>query len=425
MLSLVPMFLLTAFAPVPAAADVLAQSASTPTGMQVPYQVVDQNRLAITPWLDGRFEDEEWDILHRGTDHWTAMQWEPGYLYLGAKVPKGKDLVISIDLRGDGWLVGNDNLELRYVWKDGTPVVDARILDATNRNAPTWSYAPLLAGLIRAAGVEEADGWTVESRIESVDLPDFSLGRTLGIRSDLIESLALTPEPFFPRSLGFAALRWERSKGLPAGIEWSPELKVRKSVPGDSIKIRLNFTKTGDAELKRVELRSEGFAKEATKLLALPFPAFDRKGRAFVDYDTPISADARQGYRLLRARVTSAKGDEAIIQTSFAVADLVDFDVQLPTNLVRSVDSRVIKGAIVVRSNTPGRLDGKFELTVPETWSIARNKDQRLLIYNSRGLQRIPIDLIAPQNASGLIPLGLRVTVGDKVVQKPFMLLIR
>jgi hypothetical protein len=144
-----------------------------------------------------------------------------------------------------------------------------------------------------------------------------------------------------------------------------------------------------------------------------------------VDYDTPISADARQGYRLLRARVTSAKGDEAIIQTSFAVADLVDFDVQLPTNLVRSVDSRVIKGAIVVRSNTPGRLDGKFELTVPETWSIARNKDQRLLIYNSRGLQRIPIDLIAPQNASGLIPLGLRVTVGDKVVQKPFMLLIR
>jgi len=416
--------------PVPSATPALmpALTAQTPTSgpdMIAKYEVADVNRLPITPMIDGRFDEEEWDLLHASADAPTYHQWEPGHLYLGASVPSGKDMVFSLDLRGDGWLVGNDNLELRASWADGAPVVSARILDATNRNAPIWIYAPMTESLIKSAGVLGEGRWTLELNLQTVDLPNFVLGRTLGVRSDLVDKGAPSSEPYSPRACSLITLRYERSRGLPAGMSWAPEYKVRTVTPGDTIKIRLTFENNGTGEFRRVEMRSEGFAKDATKLVAEPFPTFDKKKRSFVDFETGVAGDAKLGFRILRARLTGPNGEDTVIQSSYQIAETLAFDVNMPLDLIQTADSRVIKGSVTLRSNTPNRVNGTLKIKVPETWSVAKGQDRKFVVYHSRGLQKLAFELIAPQREQGLIPIQFSAQIGSRTVEYTHYLPIR
>src|SRR5690242_14981297 len=99
-----------------------------------PLEVAQPVRLQLTPNLDGKIDREEWDAL--GSN--TYLQWEPGRVYAAAQMPAGKALVFSIDGKGDGWLVGRDNIEYRVTVKDGHAVVTARELDATAVKEPVW-----------------------------------------------------------------------------------------------------------------------------------------------------------------------------------------------------------------------------------------------------------------------------------------------
>lgn len=406
-----------AFAFVMMAALGLARTGFTPADVTQRYDVPFPQRLAITPMIDGRYDEEEWDALCPTAEAPTAMQWEPNMLYLGALVPKGKDVVFTLDLRGDGWLIGNDNLEIRATWDNGAPQVSARMLDATNRNSPVWIAQPLLEGMIRSAGIMEDDKWTLEMAVPSAFGFEFVLGRTIGVRSDVANPGENLGEAYVPRTCTLVFLRYERGRNLPSGIEWAPEYKVRNVVPGESINIRLTFRHKGPSPFKRIELHTEGLGKDDTLMTALPFPEFDRKGRSFVDYATTVSGQATHGYRVLRGTLTGAPGDPMIVESSYRISPLLDFDVSLPTNLQSSPDSRVIKGKVTLYSNTPNRLDGILTLGVPDSWSIARGQDRKFTIYHSRGTAIVNFELIAPQGARGLIPLAFTAKIGDKTVQ--------
>ena len=89
------------------AAVVLAQAGPELTR---PQGVTDPLRLALTPQLDGVVMDQEWDQLVQTPDGPVFFQWEPGAIYWAAKAKPGTDVVLSLDLAGDGWLVGDDNI---------------------------------------------------------------------------------------------------------------------------------------------------------------------------------------------------------------------------------------------------------------------------------------------------------------------------
>ncbi len=408
---------------------ILAAACSTAIAIQTPgqpvptvpdyiakYEIADPNRLALTPRLDGKFDEEEWDLLHASTDLPTYMQWEPNALYIGGNAPSGKDVVISLDLRGDGWLVGNDNLEVRVSWADGAPVTTARILDANNRNSPIWVYAPMTEKLISSAGTEKEGRWNFEAKIQTVDLPSFVLGRTIGIRTDLIDKGASTGEPFTPRACAVAALRYDRSRGLPSGMEWAPEYKVRSVTPGEGFKLRQTFTNHGQTQFRRVEMRSEGFAREATKLVAQPFPSFDKKGRSYVDFESGVSGDASVGYRLLRTQISGTGNADTVIQSSFLIANTVSFEPVFPMDLMMTADSRIVRGHVTLRSHTTNKVEGNLTIVVPSTWSVTKGATKRFSIYHSRGTMKIPIELIAPQREQGLIPIQFKAQIGNKTI---------
>ncbi|MBL8087495.1 MAG: hypothetical protein JNM85_05410 [Chthonomonas sp.] len=389
------------------------------------YEVASTQRLALTPQIDGRFDQEEWDGLNTSVNAPTTMQWEPNKLFLGAVVPVGRDIIFSLDLNGDGWLVGDDNVELRVSWGDGAPIVRARRMDAMNRSMPLWIEQPFLEGMIRSAGIQEGDRWTLEMAVPAVSEQPFVLGRTLGIRSDDVARDQPSPEAFMPRSCTLVFLRYERGRNIPGGIEWASEYKARTVVPGEAIKVRMTMRRTGGTEINRAEMRTEGLAAAFTKRVELPFPAFDRKGRSFIDYETSVAPDATRGFRILRTTLKSSGLEDAVLQTSYRISDIVDFEVTLPNGLVTEKDSRVLKGNVILRSNTLRRVDGVFTVGVPDDWSVARNREKKFIIYHSRGTAKIPIDLIAPQNARGVIPIAFRAQIGDRTVSSTTYLVIR
>ena len=135
----------------------LATVLQTPTAFVSSFSVRETTRLALTPKLDGKLSEEEWDRFAIIDGVQTYFQWQPGKLHGAATLPVGKDLVASFDLQGDGWLVGADNVEVRISWNKGAPTVRERILDATEVSQPkwvevatadatAWNHAPASAG---------------------------------------------------------------------------------------------------------------------------------------------------------------------------------------------------------------------------------------------------------------------------------------
>lgn len=386
------------------------------------YTVLEANRVALTPVLDGVLANEEWDELNNSETLTSYQQWEPGVLYLASKAAQGKDVLYSVDLEGDGWLVGKENLELRVSWADGAPVVTARMLDASNRNEPTWSTPEYLEGLLKSAGSATEGRWSAEVKLLGLLTPEFAVGRTSGIRVDLVDSGASTGPAYLPRKTTPITMRFDRSKGLPSGMEWMPEYKVRTVMPGDNIKIRLNFSHPGSAKFTRASMETIGYGREATKQVALPFPEFDRKGRAFVDYETPVSENALKGYRVLKAVVQQENGEPVEIMTSYVFSDVVSFYVNIPRIVKPSPDSQIIRGSIDLKSHSKYRIKGNFSINVPETWTVRYNKTKSFLITSPRGSTKVNLEFIAPQGARGLIPLSIRADVGEKAVQETIYL---
>src|SRR3990172_9016718 len=121
-------------------AVLLGQAADNP--FAAPQNVAEPDRIALTPKLDGKLEEEEWDSFASSGGNSVSFQWEPGRIHAGASMPLSHELVVSLDLRGDGWLIGDDNLELRLGWSDGKPALKARWMNASEAAGPKWIDAP-------------------------------------------------------------------------------------------------------------------------------------------------------------------------------------------------------------------------------------------------------------------------------------------
>lgn len=379
----------------------------------------------MTPLLDGRIGNEEWDKLSDSQDLKTFFQWEPGQLYLGSIAKLNQDIVWSIDTNGDGWLVGNDNLEVRLSYANGGVKAEVRQLDATNRNEPKWITLPYGEQNLLATGVATATGWTAEVRLNPLGFAKIAPGMKIGVRADAVDPAASFGEPYAPRTTSLLFLGWDRSSGLPSGMVWEPEMLIRTVTPGDVFKFRFAFNTPGDSQLNRVGCRVAGLGEMSTMSFQMPFPEWDKKGRAFVDYETRVHKDATYGYRILECRGTGAKNEAFVIQTSFAVVETVTPDVDLPTNLRMSPDSQIINGKLLIRSNTLNSVRGKVTVDLPESWSVAKGKQSDFRIYSSRGLATIPLTLVAPQGASGLVPIDVHIEIGDQKISRRFTLPVK
>jgi hypothetical protein len=381
-----------------------------------PLTVPEPMRLALTPRLDGRIEPEEWDALTSGGGPEAHFQWEPGALHAAATLRTGQALVLSLDLRNDGWLVSDDNLEVRVEWEEGKPVGRVRRLDAGRPEGPAWKEAPAFEEALACAAAESGGSWTVELTLHDPGLrvlPE-KPSQKIGVRLDALEASPGEVEPFLPRALSVVTLGFERGSNLPGGLKWKPEIVARTVAPGAQYRIRMTFEGADRLGLDRIEMRTEGLARQDTATVSQPFPRFDRKGRAFVDYRTPIAPESPDGFRVMRTTVRDENGQSAVLQTSYAIAPAVTFDVGAPGRLKAKDQPQTVKCSVYARSNTNHKVEGVLRIAAPDGWTVQAGDDKSFVIYNAYGRVRRVYELVVPPGVKGAFPIKLQADLGGK-----------
>jgi len=209
-------------------------------------------------------------------------------------------------------------------------------------------------------------------------------------------------------------LTLDRGSNVPGGLEWRPQIVSRAVAPGSSIRIRMTFNGANELGLRRAEMRTEGLAKEDTALKSLPFPAFDNKGRAFIDYNTPIAPQAEDGYRIMRTTVTDQSGQTTILRSSYEIAPMVVFDLAAPGKLRFSEKEQRVRCSVYARNNTTRRVDGTLRVAAPEAWEVTSGDDKGFTIYNAYGSVRRVFELLIPPGTKGTFPIRLQADMGGK-----------
>lgn len=392
----------------------MAQSAEVPPG-PVPI-------LAQTPTLDGTISAGEWQRLYELPSVTAFAQWEPGVLYLATQMPEDQALVLSLDLKGDGWLVGRDNVEIKMAWRGGQRETTMRFLDATDRSGPRWIAESVPEGLLRVAESTSDARRSIEMKLLGLGFEPFAQGMRVGIRLEPQPVDAVEVMAFMPRSTTLTLLALDAGENLPEGVTWNSEYRARSVALGDTIRIRLNFRLGEGVSFDRSEARVAGSDGERMAKVAQPFPGPDRRRRSILDYTTEVPRDLAPGFRVLDVLLRRENGSESKVRTSFLVARLVVFEPSFPSDLTASDQPQVVRGSIVVRSQSLNRLSGSFTISPAPQWTVSRGDERRFLIYQSRGSARIPVELIAPAGASGLVPLRLRAQIGEEVVEQEIFL---
>lgn len=399
---------------VPALSLVLLAQGQSPFASS--QTVDDPLRLALTPILDGVVAEQEWEFFTESDGGRAYFQWEPGKLYWAGKIPNGRDLVLTLDASGDGWLVGKDNLEVRCSLVGSEVRTTVRQLDATDRNGPTWIDPQIIKEAMTVAARPSDGYWNVEVGFEPVMFTSAPAeNRRIGLRMDTFARGVETGPAYQPRQLTFSTLRFDTSQGLFSGMTWRPQVKTRSVSRYDPVNFRFTFEIEEDCPpLRSVEIGGEGYAGQALKPVSTEFPAIDGRGRAFVDFRSPVEATAVGGYRVLRASVMAGDGRVATIRTSIRIADLIDFDPNFRTVLPFSTEPQRVKGGVTIQSMALGRVEGRFSIRYPEDWFAIGTLDREFLIYHDRGRSRIPIEFQIPGGVRGVYPVVLSAQLGER-----------
>jgi hypothetical protein len=382
--------------------------------------------LALTPKLDGELSDEEWDPLVSSETLKGFFQWEPGLIHFAATVPAGQDLLLSLDMRANGWLVGADNIEVRVSPGESAPRVMVRMVDATNVAGPTWVD---LTGMGQAAvAVAKASdlGTTYEVTLSDANLGLFptSEGKGLSLRLDAVPGDSAPLAAYIPRVLSPVSLTYRRAAAVPPDLKWGVEGAGNMVMPGNAIRIRYTFNGSDKLGMKKIALRSEGPVKDSTTQTSVPFPIFDNKGRAFVDYETAIRPDAATGWRISRGELEAGDGLTALLQSSYRIAPMVDLELVRPEIKSQARDQRV-KVAYHLKSNSPRRVSGAVTVTLPTGFHMVSNQGKDFAIFNARGVTRRVIEMDIPANAKGVYPIQVRMEIGGQITDKTFYLNIQ
>ncbi len=161
---------------------------------------------------------------------------------------------------------------------------------------------------VKIAVQAAADGTaTVEATYTPIVGLEPQEGRRVALRMDAIAAGTEVSEVFFPRALASVYLQMDSSRDIPLGVSWRPAILNRDVSRNDRLKMNFGVTRhEGSWVAQRIEIRAEGTAKDPLRILTEPAPAFDKKNRMDLAYESVISQQAPLGWKVVRATFTDA-----------------------------------------------------------------------------------------------------------------------
>lgn len=373
------------------------------------------DRLAHTPELDGVLADSEWDQFEAD----TSMQWEPGKVHWSAVAPRDFDVLLSLDLNADGWLVGDDNIQVRISRSANGAMAVVSRLDATNRDGPVWISLATPFQLLEWEHSGAEYHWTLEASMDLDSKQFMKQGDTIGVRIDVVKSMADLGPAYEPRKLAYVNLVLDQGSN-DDDISWTVGARLREVAREDGLKMRFDLQRMDGSNLgvESVDIRFEGDRGRDLAAISRPFGQFDRRGKARIEYESTIASDARTGYRILKAELRRSDGSVTVLRTSFRINDLVRFEVSIPRQIMQSQVEQVVKGHVYIQSTGTGRVEGVFSARCVDGWQINRGGNEEFLIFHPRGRQRIPIEITIPAYALGAYPIRLEARIGERVIEQ-------
>lgn len=401
-----------------------------PAAQQLPFTspvvIADAKRLALTPKLDGKIDPEEWDSLAVNGDTTSFFQWEPGALHFAAKTTPGNDVILSIDVKANGWLIGADNIEVRVSENGGKPTAKARILDGSAATGPVWKDAPWISMATQVAVGSDGKNTIYEVSVLDPLNPnfEFKIGAKVAVRVDGIPATTPPLDPFYPRAMGIVELTTSRTAGLPGGLSCGVEGAGGFVQPGGPFKMRFTFRGTEKTVVKKISMRAEGYAQDLMSQVTTPFPAFDGRGRTYVDYTTQVAQSASRGYRVVRATLSDKDDTSSVVQASFRIPEIIE--VIFPREVVKAQPTTFIRRfTYSLANNSNKRLDGTVSVTPPDFARIVNGGDSGFIIYNAFSRVKREVRLEIPANKTGTYPIKFRVLLGEKVFEFTEFITIR
>lgn len=391
-----------------------------------PFAVETPDRMMLTPFVDGVLETAEWDSLGDAGGAVSYLQWEPGALHLAATSPFGREIVFSLDMANDGWLRGDDNLEVRLRWDGGRATARLRWLDATPPSGPAWKPAPGFDKALVVAGAQSGELWSVEVTLidpGSGKLPARNKG-TIGIRADGVPFVEDDYPAYLPRTLTPVQFTDRRLASPLEGLKVGYELNTPVMGVGGEVWIRFTFEGSEALGIRRAVVDGVGLNSTNLALLNTPFPLWDNKNRAFVDYRTPIVPPALPGYRIARIRLQSSSGDSAEAHVSYRIAALAEFDWVQP-NVVQSREAEQrIRLPFYVRTFSPEVVRGMYAVLTPSGWRAEEGGDRNFSLRGMGAAARRVLQLVVPPGAKGTFPLVFRADLGERTIEQTLWLTI-
>lgn len=396
---------------------ILAAAGAFQQGQMQTEWVAQPVRLQLTPTIDGKIDKDEWDPYAPS----TYLEWEPGKIYVAANLPPGKFLVLSMDADKNGWFHGRDNYEFRIEVKEGKASITARELDATAVREPVWRPRPDLEAASRALAGPNGD---VEAVLDDAGLGLFPRApKTVWVRLDMLQG---TPGNYDRDSRWFTNIYFDdhRAAALPKGMDSGVEARSRAVVPGESVALRMTFHGNEKLGAKSIELRTLGEAENSANRMSIPFPGFDDKGRAFVDYRSRIDPDASMGYRVVRGTVTFKDGPAGVVEASYRIAPLMGFTLLRP-EFARLPDDNVLRVRYLLQLFTRQAADGSVRISAPAGWQVLKGDGQKFRLLGNQSAEERSFEIKAPNDAHGTFPVKFTGQTKDRTVEQVCYITIR
>ncbi|HLK61391.1 MAG TPA: hypothetical protein VKU00_32880 [Chthonomonadaceae bacterium] len=392
-----------------------------------PRYVSDPQRLRRMVHVDGVLSDGEWDPFYtiddgaiKGT---VYVNWDDNYLYLAAKTDGEATVLFDIDMGGDGWLRGADNVELVIgsapVGGSG-PTIVARLLDAaSSKDAPAWNETS-----IDPKSLIVAEKITNGTQVVEIAIPKTTPGLVLrpgvsmGIRAEFLppaSAAAYVPTaPFEPHLLLDTVL--VESRMLPAaGLNPHLTLSDYKCIPGQNLFATLELQNQTDLNvpIRSVLWSGNGASINAVNTLrevnVKPIPGMKRTK---LTYKTQIPDNLPLGSYMLNVTVETEGGKQVQASAAFAVVEPVQVQMSATPQPVAIVGPTRLTVEVNVFSAVPDHLRGDAELTlIPAGWEVEGGAKHGVFVAHEdrTGVARFILKI--PSNTpAGSFPIEATVT---------------
>jgi hypothetical protein len=390
-----------------------AQTGAATTGAQVaqpsvvinyrerPRYPFDPQRLKLRPTLDGEIGANEWTPLYTIADQPVTgtvfLNWDDENLYVGARMDRAGWLVINVDAACDGWLRGQDNVEIAVapVGVAGVAPVTVRLLDAgANRDAPVWNAAIINPSSIGISAKQNGSGQVVEVAIpRGTGGLTLRAGAQIGFRADFLPA-AIAPAataPYEPHLLLDVTLAEAKVVAAPGLV---PRLTLEDAtlVPGQTLYATLDLSNQLDQPrgVRSVTWTGVGPAESYVKLLReVNVPAVKGLKTLRLRYSSPLPENAVPGFYQFSVTATLDDGSTVSSTASFSVEEAFTITLESDPPQIMLLGPTPVKLKVMLTSAAPGFNRAEVELKAPASWEIKGKPVRSVNIHRENGVAKV------------------------------------